>query len=310
MAFCKNPEKFFPVLTSPVLRDGAFKGKLALVTGGGTGIGKAIASTFAQLGATVAIASRNMEKLTLTATDITKNTGGICEPFQMDIRNPEMVTNAFDEIHKKFGKNPEILVNNAAGNFIMATERLSANAYGTIIDIVLKGTMNVTTELGRRCIQNNTGASITSITANYARSGGPFVVPSAVSKAGIETMTKSLSTEWSKYGLRFNAVSPGPIPTKGAWGRLFAGEMADCEENMKERNPEGRVGTVEEVANLVAFVSSDHMSFLNGTIIDLDGAQQHMHHGSHMGEFLHEWDKDTWDETENVIRGRTGKEKA
>ncbi|ULU04561.1 hypothetical protein L5515_013515 [Caenorhabditis briggsae] len=309
MAFCKNPEKFFPVLTSPALRDGSFKGKLALVTGGGTGIGKAIASTLAHLGASVAIASRNMEKLQLTASDIQKNTGGICEPFEMNIRDPEMVSKAFDQIQKKFGKDPDVLVNNAAGNFIMATERLSANAYGTIIDIVLKGTMNVTTELGRRCIKNKAGAAITSITANYARAGGPFVVPSAISKAGVETMTKSLATEWSKYGLRFNAVSPGPIPTKGAFGRLFTGEMGDAEDLIRTRNPAGRSGTPEEVANLVAFVSSDHMSFLNGVIIDLDGGQQHMHHGSHMGEFLHEMDQKAWDETENLIRGRTGKEK-
>ncbi|EGT59609.1 hypothetical protein CAEBREN_04911 [Caenorhabditis brenneri] len=296
------------ILTSLRLNP-SFQGKLALVTGGGTGIGKAIAATFAQLGATVAIASRRMEKLEQTSLDIQKNTGGICEPFLMDIRDPKMVGEAFDEIQKKFGKNPDILVNNAAGNFIMATERLSANAYGTIIDIVLKGTMNVTTELGRRCIQNNTGASITSITAAYARAGGPFVVPSAVSKAGVETLTKSLATEWSKYGMRFNAVSPGPIPTKGAFGRLFAGEAADAIEAIGRMNPAGRTGTPEEVANLVAFISSDHMSFLNGVIIDLDGGQQHMNHGSHMGSFLHKFDKKAWDKTEAVIRGRTGKDK-
>uniref|UniRef100_A0A1I7V117 2,4-dienoyl-CoA reductase n=1 Tax=Caenorhabditis tropicalis TaxID=1561998 RepID=A0A1I7V117_9PELO len=227
----------------------------------------------------------------------------------MDIRDPQMVTNAFDEINKKFGKDPEILVNNAAGNFIMATERLSPNAYGTIIDIVLKGTMNVTTELGRRCIQNKKGAAVTSITAGYARAGGPFVVPSSISKAGVENMTKSLATEWSKYGLRFNAVSPGPIPTKGAFGRLFSEEIPDAIEVIKQKNPEGRHGVPEEVANLVAFVSSDYMTFLNGVIIDLDGGQQHLNHGSHMGDFLHDFDQKTWEQTENVIRGRTGKEK-
>uniref|UniRef100_A0A8R1E525 Uncharacterized protein n=1 Tax=Caenorhabditis japonica TaxID=281687 RepID=A0A8R1E525_CAEJA len=295
-----------PALSESVLPS---LGKVALVTGGGTGIGRAIATTFAHLGATVAIASRRVELLEKTAKDIRNDTGGICEPFQMDVKDPKMVSKAFEEMSQKFGKNPEIVVNNAAGNFIMASERLSPNAYGTIIDIVLKGTLNVTTELGRRCIRDKTGASVTNITAGYARAGGPFVLPSAVSKAGVETLTKTLSVEWAKHGLRFNAVSPGPVPTKGAFGRLFSGEVEDAAELFKSRVPAGRTGSPEEIANLVAFISSDYMSWMNGAIIDLDGGQQYINHGSHMGEFLHEWRNNKWEEVESLIRGRTGKGK-
>ncbi|CAI2340275.1 unnamed protein product [Caenorhabditis sp. 36 PRJEB53466] len=294
MAHCTNPDKYFPTVKTPALPSGVFKGKIALVTGGGTGIGRAIAATFAHLGASVAIASRRMDVLQKSAADIRTATGGICEPFQMDVKDTKMVAKAFDEMNEKFGKTPDILVNNAAGNFIMATERLSPNAYGTIIDIVLKGTLNVTTELGRRCIQQKTGAAVTSITAAYARAGGPFVLPSAVSKAGVEAMTKSLAVEWAKHGLRFNAVSPGSVPTKGAYGRLREFRWD---------------GSPEEVANLVAFISSDYMSWMNGAIIDLDGGAQYINHGSHMGEFLHEYDQQKWEDTENLIRGRSGKKK-
>ncbi|CAI5440778.1 unnamed protein product [Caenorhabditis angaria] len=307
MASCPDANKYFPIKKSVALPAGTLKGKIALVTGGGTGLGKAIATTFATLGASVAIAARRVNVLEETAKEIRQLTGGICEPFHLDVKDPAKVTKTFDEVTAKFGKHPDILINNAAGNFIMATERLSPNAYGTIVDIVLKGTLHVTTELGRRCIKSKTGASVVSITTPYARSGAPFVVPSAVSKAGVETMTKSLANEWAKYGLRFNAVAPGPVPTKGAFGRLGLGSVEDTANIFKEAVPAGRAGTPEEVANLVAFISSDFMSWMSGAIIDLDGAQQYMHHGSSMGEYLHDLDEEGWKETENTIRGRTGK---
>ncbi|CAL2042559.1 hypothetical protein CAEBREN_11677 [Caenorhabditis brenneri] len=309
MAHCLHPEKFFPVVKSVALPKGTLNGKVALVTGGGTGLGKAIATTFAHLGASVAIAARRLDVLEKTANEIRSNTGGVCEAFQMDVKDPAKVAKAFDEVEKKLGHVPDILINNAAGNFIMATERLSPNAYGTIVDIVLKGTLHVTTELGRRCIQQKRGASVLSITTLYAKSGAPFVVPSAVSKAGVENMTKSLAVEWAKHGLRFNAIAPGPIPTEGAFGRLFAGELKDAGEAMASQVPVGRLGSPEEIANLAAFMSSDFMSWMNGAIIDFDGGQQHIHHGSHMGDFLHNWDNKQWEETENLIRGRTGKDK-
>uniref|UniRef100_A0A8R1ERM2 Uncharacterized protein n=1 Tax=Caenorhabditis japonica TaxID=281687 RepID=A0A8R1ERM2_CAEJA len=134
-------------------------------------------------------------------------------------------------------------------------------------------------------------------------------VPSGVAKAGVENMTKSLATEWAKYGLRFNAIAPGPIPTEGAFGQLFAGEFKDFNELIKSTVPVGRLGHPEEIANLVTFINSDYMSWLNGAIIEFDGGQQHINHGSHMGPFLHEWDNKKWEDTENLIRGRSGKGK-
>ncbi|CAB3404620.1 unnamed protein product [Caenorhabditis bovis] len=310
MAHCAKPEKFFPVLKNVALQPGALKDKVALVTGGGTGLGKAIATTFAHLGAKVAIAARRIDVLEKSAAEIRNLTGGICEPFQLDVKDPAKVAKAFDDVTAKFNSTPDILINNAAGNFIMATERLSPNAYGTIIDIVLKGTLNVTTELGRRCIKEGKGASVLSISTPYARHGAPFVVPSAVSKSGVEVMTKSLASEWAKYGLRFNAVAPGPIPTEGAFGRLSVAGVGDAVELTKQSVPCGRAGSPEELANLVAFMSSDFMSWMNGAIVDFDGGQQHMNHGSSMGSFLHDWDHKMWEEAENVIRGRTGKSKS
>lgn len=178
----------------------------------------------------------------------------------------------FIKVISSFGTVPDILVNNAAGNFIMASERLSPNAYGTIIDIVLKGTLNVTTELAKRCIAQKKGAAVTSITAGYARAGGPFVLPSAVSKAGIESMTKTLAVEWGKHGMRFNAVSPGAIPTKGAFDRLSGGDAKSTAEMTIPRHACGKNGTPEEIGNLVAFMSSDHMSWMNGSV----GVSDHM----------------------------------
>ncbi|EYC22981.1 hypothetical protein Y032_0016g3054 [Ancylostoma ceylanicum] len=219
---CKTPEKFFKVMTTPALPAGAFKvrflllfkGALALVTGGGSGLGKAIATMFAQLGADVAIAARRTDVLAATASEIRAKTGAVCEGFRMDVKDPAVVSKSIDEITKRFGKLPSIVVNNAAGNFIMATERLSPNAVRAVVDIVLVGTLNVTTEVCRRAMKNNQGCTVLSITTPYARHGGAFVVPSALSKAGVENMTRSLASEWAKYGMRFNVVAPGPIPTE------------------------------------------------------------------------------------------------
>ncbi|CAD6190132.1 unnamed protein product [Caenorhabditis auriculariae] len=288
---------------------GALKGKVALITGGGTGLGKAMATTFSRLGASVAIAARRFDVLEKTAAEIHAETGGKVEPFKLDVRNAELVKGTFDQISEKFGEIPNILVNNAAGNFIGATQRLSPNAISAVIDIVLKGSLNVTTELGRRAIKQGRGAAVLSISTPFARAGAPFVVPSAVSKAGVETMTRSLANEWAKYGLRFNVIAPGPIPTEGAYGRLSTSSLEDTEKTLNQSVPVGRCGRPEELANLAAFIVSDYMSWMNGSIVDFDGGQQFMHHGSSFGEFLHDWDEKKWEEAENLIRGRSGKSK-
>uniref|UniRef100_A0AC34RQ84 2,4-dienoyl-CoA reductase n=1 Tax=Panagrolaimus sp. JU765 TaxID=591449 RepID=A0AC34RQ84_9BILA len=283
MAYCKNPEKYFPIKKTPALVAGALTGKLALITGGGTGLGKAMATTFSALGA------------------------------DLDVRQPEAINASFDEIQKKFGRLPNIVVNNAAGNFIMATERLSPNAIKTVVEIVLLGTTNMTVELGRRIIKDpkSDGCTFLNITTPYARHGSAFVVPSAISKAGVENLVRSLTSEWSRFGMRFMAIAPGPIPTEGAFGRLSAGPVAEMKEGAAQFVPEGRCGAPEELANLAAFVCSDFGSWLNGAIIDFDGGQQFLGQGSSIGgTAYHEFSHETWAMIEDTIRGRTGKEKS
>ncbi|KAF8373000.1 hypothetical protein PRIPAC_79429 [Pristionchus pacificus] len=298
---CPEPEKFFPANTTVALRDGAMRNKVALITGGGTGIGKAIAMNFAALGAKVAVAARRMDVLESAAAEIRAKTGGVCEAFRMDIKDQKLVSTAIDEIEKRFGQTPNVLVNNAAGNFIMATERLSDNAASTIVDIVLKGTMRVTREVGARCIRNGTGCAVLT--------GAPFVVPSAMSKAGVEIMTKSLSTEWGKYGIRLNVIAPGPFPTEGAFGRLTAVSYEQAIEAAASTVPAGRCGELEELANLAAFLCSDYGNYISGAIIDMDGGQQFHNHNSSFGANLHEMSSSDWADIEKAIRGRTNKSK-
>ncbi|KAK0395250.1 hypothetical protein QR680_001185 [Steinernema hermaphroditum] len=308
---CKQAAKFFPVLKTPALPPGSMQGKFALVTGGGTGLGRAMATTLSHLGATVAIAGRRTEVLERTATDIHNETKGKVFPVKMDVRDPEIVEKSVDAIESEFGRLPNIVINNAAGNFIMASERLSPNAVRTVVDIVLFGTVNVTTEIGRRVInQNKDGCSFLSISTPYARSGGPFVLPSAMSKAGVENMTKTLSAEWAKYGMRFNVIAPGPIPTEGAFGRLSNMTMEETVHMLSKTVSVGRCGEPEEIANLAAYMCSDYASWLNGAIIDFDGGQQFLNHGSSFGDFLQKVPSGEWAKIEELIRSRTGKSKS
>ncbi|EPB77032.1 hypothetical protein ANCCEY_03866, partial [Ancylostoma ceylanicum] len=254
--------------------------------------------------------SRRTDVLAATASEIRAKTGAVCEGFRMDVKDPAVVSKSIDEITKRFGKLPSIVVNNAAGNFIMATERLSPNAVRAVVDIVLVGTLNVTTEVCRRAMKNNQGCTVLSITTPYARHGGAFVVPSALSKAGVENMTRSLASEWAKYGMRFNVVAPGPIPTEGAFSRLSTAAPEDMEAVAAQTVPVGRLGKPEELANLVTYMCSDYASWLNGAIIDFDGGQQFLNHGSSFGSHLHEMSSEDWEQIENSIRQRTGKAKS
>ncbi|KHJ97079.1 hypothetical protein OESDEN_02955, partial [Oesophagostomum dentatum] len=253
---------------------------------------------------------RRTEVLAATAAEIRAKTGGNCEGFRMDVKDAALVSQSIDEISKKFGKLPNIIVNNAAGNFIMATERLSPNAVKTVVDIVLMGTLNVTTEVCKRAMKVNQGCTVLSITTPYARNGGAFVVPSAVSKAGVENMTRSLASEWAKYGMRFNVIAPGPIKTEGAFSRLSSASPEQMEAGAASKIPVGRIGKPEELANLAAYVCSDYASWLNGAIIDFDGGQQFLNHNSSFGTHLHEMSPKDWEEIENNIRQRTGKTKS
>jgi 2,4-dienoyl-CoA reductase len=254
-----------------MLPENTFKGKVAFVTGGGTGLGKGISFALSKLGAKVAIASRSLDKLEVAAAEIQKQTNNAVLPIQMDIKSPEHVKAAIDKLEADFGL-PDIIVNNAAGNFISPTERISTNAWLAIINSVLNGTAFVTLDVGKRLITAKKPANFLNISTIYADTGSGFVVPSASAKAGVENLTKSLAAEWGRYGLRFNCIAPGPIETKGAFSRLDP--TGKFRKEMIKRSALGRLGEIEELANLACYLLSDYSSWMTGSIITLDGGEK------------------------------------
>lgn len=255
-----------------MLRDGALKGKTIIVTGGGSGLGKAMTTEFSRLGANVAITSRKLEKLEAAAAEITALTGFPVKAIACDVTQPDQVDAMVSEVLKTFGQ-IDSLVNNAAGNFISPTAKLSANAFGRIIDIVLKGTANCTLAVGKHWIsEKKPNKVILNIATTYAFTGSGFVVPSACAKAGVVAMTRSLAVEWGRYGIRLNAIAPGPFPTKGAWERLLPGELVK-QFDMAKRIPVGRVGELHELGNLAAYLVSDFSGYMNGEIVTFDGGE-------------------------------------
>lgn len=280
------------------LQTDALKGKTVVVTGGGTGLGKAMSTYFSELGANVVISSRKLDVLEEAAKEIQAKTGNPVLPVACDIRNTEEITLLREKAVKLFGR-VDVLVNNAAGNFISPTERLSANAFSTIIDIVLKGTVNCTLEFGKHWIENKQPANVLNIVTTYAFTGSGYVVPSAVAKGGVVTLTKSLAVEWGKYGIRHNAIAPGPFPTKGAWDRLLPGELAK-KFDFKNRVPLKRVGEHQELANLAAFLISDFAGYINGEIISIDGGEWLQGAGQMNG--MEAIPAEMWDSIEQTIR--------
>ncbi len=258
--------------TAKMLPQDTLKDKVVIVTGGGSGLGRSMSAYFMHIGAKVVITSRDIEKLRLVAKELEQETGGQCLPIACDVRHYDQVEAMLAEVLSKW-QQVDILVNNAAGNFISPTERLSSNAFDTIVDIVLKGTKNCTLVLGKHWIemqQKNT--VVLNITTTYAWTGSAYVVPSAVAKAGVLAMTRSLAVEWAKYGMRFNAIAPGPFPTKGAWERLLPGDLKD-KFDLTKKIPLRRVGEHQELANLAAYLVSDFSSFINGEVITIDGGE-------------------------------------
>ena len=280
------------------LQKDALKGKTVVVTGGGTGLGKAMSTYFSELGANVVISSRKLEVLEETAKEIQAKSGNPVLPVACDIRSTEEIKLMREKAEEIFGR-VDVLVNNAAGNFISPTERLSANAFSTIIDIVLKGTVNCTLEFGKRWIENKQAANVLNIVTTYAFTGSGYVVPSAVAKGGVVTLTKSLAVEWGKYGIRHNAIAPGPFPTKGAWDRLLPGELAQ-KFDFKNRVPLKRVGEHQELANLAAFLISDFAGYINGEIISIDGGEWLQGAGQMNG--MEAIPAEMWDTIEQTIR--------
>lgn len=288
-------------LKKKMLRDDALAGKTIIVTGGGSGLGKSMTSYFLELGANVVITSRNIEKLKATASALEQESGGQCLPVQCDVRHYEEVEQMIEKAHQAFGE-VDILMNNAAGNFISPTERLSANAFDTIIDIVLKGSKNCTLALGKHWIENKqTNKTVLNIVTTYAWTGSAFVVPSATAKAGVLAMTRSLAVEWAKYGIRFNAIAPGPFPTKGAWDRLLPGELKE-KFDLAKKVPLKRVGDHQELANLAAYLVSDFAHYLNGEVITIDGGEWLK--GAGQFNLLEMVSPEMWDQLELMIRSQ------
>jgi NAD(P)-dependent dehydrogenase (short-subunit alcohol dehydrogenase family) len=257
--------------TQAMLPDGTFSGKTVLITGGGTGLGKSMTRYFLQLGANVVIASRKIDVLKATADELSAETGGRVLPLQCDVRDYEQVENVLRQAFAEFGS-IDVLINNAAGNFISPTERLSPRAFSAVIDIVLKGTIHFTLALGKHWIAQQQRGTILSIVTTYAWTGSAYVVPSACAKAGVLAMMRSLAVEWARYGIRCNAIAPGPFPTEGAWSRLMPDPIREKFEPAN-KIPVGRVGEHQELANLVAYLASDYAAFINGDCITIDGGE-------------------------------------
>jgi NAD(P)-dependent dehydrogenase (short-subunit alcohol dehydrogenase family) len=252
-----------------MFRDDLLINKRILITGGGTGLGKAMAERFLELGASVYICGRRGDVLQQTAAEISKATSGKIRALPCDVRNLDAVESMIESIWKDGAI--DILVNNAAGNFIARTEELSPRAFDAVLGIVLYGTLHATMACGRRWLKTKRNGTVLSISATYAPVGSAYVVPSAVAKAGVEALMRSLAVEWGDRGIRMNAIAPGPIPTQGAFSRVLP--RPELEKLALERNPLHRFGTVEELANLAAFLVSDGSGYINGEVIRMDGGE-------------------------------------
>jgi len=263
-------------------RSDLLAGKTTLITGGGTGLGRSMALRLSSLGAKVAVLGRRPDPLAETAQAI-HGAGGQAAAVPCDVRDPEAVRAALDRIEGTLGPVNQ-LVNNAAGNFLAASEELSPNAFNAVVQIVLYGSFYCTREVGRRLIERKQGGEILSIVTSYATTGSAFVLPSAASKAGVLAMMRSLAVEWAAYGIRLNALAPGPFPTEGAFSRLLPG--SEMERQARRRVPGKRFGEHWELTNLVAYLLSDASPYLTGDLVTLDGAEA-LFSGQQFAGFAH-----------------------
>lgn len=252
-----------------MFESGLLKDKTIVITGGGTGLGKSMATRFAELGANIVITSRRQDVIDNTAEAL-RQYGTKVLAVTCDVRDPEQVQSMIDQTVRELGS-IDILLNNAAGNFISPTEDLSPNGFKTVVDIVLNGTFNCTQAAGKVMRENN-GGVILNIVTTYAWTGSGYVVPSACAKAGVLAMTRSLAVEWAKYGIRTVAIAPGPFPTKGAWSRLAPPGLG-IQKKMINRVPLKRVGEHEELANLASYLVSDQAAYINGEVVTIDGGE-------------------------------------
>jgi NAD(P)-dependent dehydrogenase (short-subunit alcohol dehydrogenase family) len=254
-----------------MLREGSLKGKNILVTGGGTGLGRSMSEYFLSLGANLVISSRKLDVLEEAAKEMMSTSGGKVVSVACDVRDINQVEEMWERAKSELGQ-IHVVLNNAAGNFISPTERLSTNAFNTVLDIVLKGTSQVTLTAGKDWIAQKQPGTFLNIVTTYAWTGSGYVVPSAAAKAGVLAMTRSLAVEWAKYGIRANAIAPGPFPTEGAWSRLLPGALVQKFDPAK-KVPVGRVGDHQELANLAAYLVSDFSAYVNGEVVTIDGGE-------------------------------------
>jgi NAD(P)-dependent dehydrogenase (short-subunit alcohol dehydrogenase family) len=264
-----------------MLKPDSLKGKTIIITGGGTGLGRSMGKYFLELGANLVITSRKKDVIDKTAKELVNETGGKVLAVPCDVRKYEEIENIIKETENRFGSINGVL-NNAAGNFISPTERLSHRAFDIVVDIVLKGTYYTTLAAGKNWITKKQPGVFLNIVTTYAWTGSGYVVPSACGKAGVLALTRSLAVEWAKYNIRSNAIAPGPFPTEGAWSRLLPGELVK-KFDPAERIPLKRVGDHQELANLAAYLISDYSSYINGEVITIDGGEW-LRNG---GEFSH-----------------------
>jgi NAD(P)-dependent dehydrogenase (short-subunit alcohol dehydrogenase family) len=269
------------MIMTGMLQPGSLKDKTIIVTGGGTGLGRAMGKYFLELGANLVITSRKKEVIDQSAAELAKETGGKVLAIPCDVRKYEEIENVLRRAEDEFG-NVNGVVNNAAGNFISPTERLSHRAFDIVVDIVLKGTYYTTLAAGKSWIAKKQPGTFLNIVTTYAWTGSGYVVPSACGKAGVLALTRSLAVEWAKYNIRSNAIAPGPFPTEGAWSRLLPGELVK-KFDPAQRVPLKRVGEHQELANLAAYLMSDYSAYVNGEVITIDGGEW-LRNG---GEFSH-----------------------
>lgn len=287
-----------------MFKNDLFDGQRILVTGGGTGLGRAMAEKFLELGAEVDICGRRKGVCDEAAAELMERHGGQVRAHGVDIRNADAVESMVEAI---FAEGPLTgLVNNAAGNFISRTQDVSPRGFDAVANIVMHGTFYVTNAVGRRWIAGGLPGSVLSIITTWVKNGGPFVVPSAMSKAAVHAMTQSLATEWGPYGIRLNAIGPGEFPTEGMSKRLNPGEKPG--ERSARVNPMGRVGSMEELQNLAAFLMSDGAPWINGESVMIDGGG-HLATGGNFYE-LREWTDADWQEARERIKRQNDQDKA
>ncbi len=287
-------------------RPGLMTGERILITGGGTGLGKVMAEACLMLGAVVYICGRRGNVLEETASELMAAHGGKVVGIPCDIRVPEAIKDMIDTVWADGGALTG-LVNNAAGNFISRTEDLSPRGFDAIANIVFRGSFFVTLECGKRWIAEGRKASVISILTTWVWNGGPFTVPSAMSKAGLNVMTQSLAVEWGPKGIRFNAIAPGPFPTEGMSARLNPGQQQSAYENMSG-NPMNRVGEMAELANLAVYLLSKGSEYVNGQTIAIDGGQYNASGGNFSR--MTEWGDDQWQAVKDMIKATNDKDRA